>query len=55
MRNPFKAVGKAVGGMFDDARNSDVAPGQAKLAAVIVTPIVVPFVFVAALFQKAEK
>ena len=55
MKNPFKAAGGAVAGMFAAARSSDCAPGPAKFGAVLVTPIVAPVAFVAAFFQKSDK
>lgn len=55
MRNPFKAVGSAVSGMFTAADGCDFFdPTTLKVGAVLVTPIVAPVAFVAALFQKAE-
>jgi hypothetical protein len=55
MKNPFKAVGSVVGGIFTSASQSDCAPGPAKLGAALITPIVAPVVFVAAFFQKNPK
>jgi hypothetical protein len=54
MRDPFKAAGSAVGAMFSAARGSDCARGPATFGAVLVTPIVAPAAFIAALFQKKE-
>ena len=52
--NPFKHVGNVVGGMWNDAAQSDCATGPAKFAVAVVTPIVVPVAFIAALFKKGN-
>jgi hypothetical protein len=55
MKNPFKAAGSAVSGMFSAADGCDFFdPTTLKVGAVIVTPIVAPVAFVAALFQKPD-
>jgi hypothetical protein len=53
--NPFKAAGSAISGMFSAARASDCAPGPATFGAVIVTPIIAPVAFIAALFAAKPK
>lgn len=55
MKNPFKAAGDAVSGLYSAAAESDCAPGPAKAAVVCIAPIVAPVAFIAAFFQKAKK
>jgi hypothetical protein len=54
MKNPFKAVGNTIGGMFHSATHDDSAAPVYTTCAVLVTPIVAPIVFIAAFFQKAD-
>jgi hypothetical protein len=51
MVNPFVHAGKTVSNLWTMAGSSDVAPGPAKVGVVLITPIVVPCAFVAALFK----
>lgn len=55
MINPFKATKSTVSSMFQAARSSDCAAPLATAGAVIVTPIVVPIIFIAALFTNKGK
>jgi hypothetical protein len=56
MKNPFKASGSAVSGMFAAADGCDFFDHTTlKVGAVLATPIVAPVAFVAAFFQGQEK
>ena len=55
MKNPFKAAGSAVAGMYTSANQCDFFnPTALKVGATLVVPIVAPVAFVAALFQAKD-
>jgi hypothetical protein len=55
MKNPFTASGKALPAMFRAADGCDFFnPSALKVGAVVITPIVAPIAFVAALFSPKE-
>jgi hypothetical protein len=53
--NPFKHVNTVVGGLYTDASNGDCAPGPAKAAVIVMSPVLVPVAFISALFIKPHK
>ena len=54
MVNPFMHTGKVMSSLWTSASQSDCAPGPAKVGVVLLTPIVVPFAFIHAFFQKVK-
>lgn len=56
MKNPFKAAGSAVSGMYTAADGCDFfSPTALKIGATAVAPVIASVAFVAALFQKKVK
>lgn len=54
MINPFKHTANVVKSAYASAAGSDVAPGMAKTAIVIVSPIIIAFSFANAFFKNSE-
>ena len=53
MANPFTAVSSTMADLWKSAGHSDcTSPGMTRTGLVMVTPLIVPFVFGAALLQK---
>lgn len=54
MINPFTHTAESVKAAYASAAGSDVAPGMATAATIVVTPIIVAYSFMDAFFKKSE-